>query len=50
MTTFETPEDIYADYCTLDEAKFGKENKNQRKVRIQRIEGDGQENGGSTDM
>ena len=38
MTAFEIPEDIYADYCTPDEAKFGKENKNQRKVRIQRIE------------
>ena len=34
MTTFEIPEDIYAGYCTPDEAKFGKENKNQRKVRI----------------
>src|SRR4051812_16696165 len=38
MTAFEIPEDIYAEYCTPDEAKFGKENKNQRKVRIQRIE------------
>src|SRR5512141_3401358 len=38
MTAFEIPEEIYADYCTLDEAKFGKENKNQRKVRIQKIE------------
>ena len=38
MTAFEIPEEIYADYCTPDEAKFGKENKNQRKVRIQRIE------------
>ena len=38
MTAFEIPEDIYADYCTPDEAKFGKENKNQRKVRIQKIE------------
>ena len=38
MTVFEIPEEIYADYCTPDEAKFGKENKNQRKVRIQRIE------------
>ena len=37
-TTFEIPEDIYAGYCTPDEAKFGKEDKNQRKVRIQRIE------------
>ena len=34
-TAFEIPEDIYAGYCTLDEAKFGKEDKNQRKVRIQ---------------
>ena len=38
MTAFEIPDDIYKDYCTPDEAKFGKENKNQRKVRIQRIE------------
>ena len=38
MTAFVIPENIYADYCTPDEAKFGKENKNQRKVRIQRIE------------
>src|SRR3954467_3263463 len=38
MTAFEIPEDIYAGYCTPDEAKFGKEDKNQRKVRIQRIE------------
>ena len=33
-TAFEIPEDIYAGYCTLDEAKFGKEDKNHRKVRI----------------
>ena len=38
MTAFEIPDEIYKDYCTPDEAKFGKENKNQRKVRIQRIE------------
>src|SRR3954467_8804815 len=38
MTAFEIPEDIYKDYCMPDEAKFGKEGKNQRKVRIQRIE------------
>ena len=37
-TAFEIPEDIYVGYCTPDEAKFGKEDKNQRKVRIQRIE------------
>ena len=34
MTAFEIPEDIYADYCTPDEAKYGKETKTQRKVRI----------------
>ena len=28
MTAFEIPDDIYKDYCTPDEAKFGKENKN----------------------
>ena len=38
MTAFEIPKEIYADYCTPDEAEFGKENKNQRKVLIQRIE------------
>src|SRR3954464_9299825 len=38
MTAFEIPEDLYKDYCTPDEAKFGKEDKNQHKVRIQRIE------------
>ena len=36
-TVFEIPDDIYKDYCTADEAKFGKEDKNQRKVSIQRI-------------
>ena len=34
MTAFEIPDEIYAGYCTPDEAKFGKETKNQRKVRI----------------
>ena len=33
-TAFEIPDDIYAEYCTPDEAKHGKENKNQCKVRI----------------
>ena len=37
-TTYEIPEDIYAEYCTPDEATHGKENNNQNKVRIQRIE------------
>ena len=37
-TAFEIPDDIYDEYCTPDEATHGKENKNQRKVRIQRIE------------
>src|SRR4051812_11367023 len=37
-TAFEIPDDIYKDYCTPDEAKFCKENKNQREVCIQRIE------------
>ena len=37
-TAFEIPEDIYAGYCTPDEAKFRMEDKNQRKVRIQWIE------------
>ena len=34
MTAFEIPNGIYKDYRTPDEAKFGKENKNQRKVCI----------------
>ena len=34
MTAFEIPEDIYTDYCTPDEAKYRKETKTQRKVRI----------------
>ena len=37
-TAFEIPEDIYDEYYTPDEETYGKENKNQRKVRIQRIE------------
>ena len=37
-TAFEIPDDIYAGYYTLDEAIHGKETKNERKVRIQRIE------------
>ena len=49
-TAFEIPDDIYKDYCTPDEAKFGKEDKNQRKVHIQRKRGDGQGSGGSTGM
>ena len=35
---FEIPDDIYVGYCTPDEAIHGKENKNRRKVHIQRIE------------
>ena len=37
-TVFEIPEDIYAGYCTPDEATHGKETKNEGKVRIQKIE------------
>ena len=37
-TTFEIPADIYAGYCMPDEATHGKETKNERKVRIQKIE------------
>ena len=36
-TAFEILADIYAGYCTPDEAKHGKETKTERKVRIQRI-------------
>ena len=50
MTAFEIPDDIYKDYRTPNEAKFGKENRNQRKVRIPRIEWRWQGNGGNTDM
>ena len=37
-TAFEIPDDIYAGYCMPDEATHRKETKNERKVRIQRIE------------
>src|SRR5215216_3591800 len=37
-TAFEIPGNIYAGYCTPDESTHGKETKNERKVRIQRIE------------
>ena len=37
-TAFEIPDDIYAGYCTPDEATHGKETKNERKVCIQKIE------------
>ena len=37
-TAFEIPDEIYAGYCTPDEATHGKETKNERNVRIQRIE------------
>ena len=37
-TAFEIPEDIYAGYCTPDEAIHGKETKNERKVRIPKIQ------------
>src|SRR3990170_7776082 len=37
-TVFEIPEDIYDEYYTPDESTHGKDNKNQRKVRIQKIE------------
>ena len=30
MTAFEIPDDIYAGYCTPDEATHGKETKNER--------------------
>ena len=36
-TAFEIPKDIYDEYCTPDEAKHGKETKNERRVRIHRI-------------
>jgi hypothetical protein len=36
-TTLEIPDDIYLDYCTPDEEKYGKETKNKRKIRMQKI-------------
>ena len=33
-TGFEIPKDIYAGYCTPDEATHGKETKNESKVHI----------------
>ena len=50
MTAFEIPEEIYADYCTPNEAKFGKENKISARCAFRRLNGDGQGNGGNTDM
>ena len=50
MTAFEIPDDIYKDYCTPDEAKFGKEDKISARCAYRGLKGDGQENGGSTDM
>ena len=46
-TRFEIANDIYEEYCTPDEAKHGKETKNERKVRIQRIERRWARNGGN---
>ena len=37
-TAFEIPDDIYAGYCTPDEATHRKETKNECKVPIHRIE------------
>ena len=37
-TAFEIPADIYAGYCTPDEATHGQETKNEHKVCIQKIE------------
>ena len=37
-TVFEILDDIYEEYCAPGEAKHGKENKNQHKVSIQKIE------------
>jgi hypothetical protein len=49
-TAFEILEDMYDEYCTPDKATHGKENKNQRKVRIQRIERRWARNGGNIAM
>ncbi|KAI4991910.1 hypothetical protein ZWY2020_040296 [Hordeum vulgare] len=37
-TTFEIPEEIYADYCTPDEEIHGKETMAKCKIRLQKIE------------
>ena len=37
QTAFEIPDEIYAEYCTPDEETHGKETKEQRKMRMQKI-------------
>ena len=37
QTAFEIPNEIYAGYCTPDEDSHGKETKEQRKTRMQKI-------------
>ena len=36
-TAFEIPDNLYAGYCTPDEATHGKETDKQRKTRLQKI-------------
>ena len=36
-TAFEIPDDLYEGYCTPDEETQGKETKEQRKTRMQKI-------------
>ena len=50
MTAFEIPEEIYADYCTPDEANLAKKTKISARCAYRGLNGDGQENGGSTYM
>ena len=50
MTAFEIPEEIYADYCTPDEANLAKKTKISAKYAFRRLNRDGQGNGGNTDM
>ena len=50
MTAFEISEDLYTDYCTPDEAGSEKKARLSARCAYRGLSGDGQENGGSTDM
>ena len=50
MTAFEIPEDLYADYCTPMRPSSEKKAKLSTRCAYKGLKGDGQENGGSTDM
>ena len=50
MTAFEIPEEIYADYCTPMKQNMAKKTKISARCAFRRLNGDGQGNGGNTDM